>query len=160
LSSIQTKIGVTKKDDTGLKSIPIIFKKKNLSTNLIRYIMIKKTTEEISKEFMALFPEIKSLQIEYIEKGKGYGTGLRDEDYQRRVLTEKVISERIRCSNQLCYNGGLFIDHILDDMVHDKETHWEGTEICKGYEGSKKSRTKYRDCLNSFKLKINIEYKK
>ncbi len=122
--------------------------------------MIIKTSDEISKEIMADYPEIQSLHVEYIEKGRGYGIGLRDEDCNKRGFTEKTICERVRCSNDLCYNGGFSVLHILNFMVKKKETHWEGPEKCIGYEGSKKGKIKYQSCPNFFKLKVDIDYKK
>jgi hypothetical protein len=44
-------------------------------------------------------------------------------------------------------------------MVRKKETHWEGSKMCQGYEGSPKGRRKYRSCVNSWNMKVDIEYK-
>ncbi len=119
-----------------------------------------KTTNEESKEIMESLPEIKSLQVEYVVQGKGYGAGLDPEKCQKHVFDEKTISHLIPCSNELCHNGGFLIVPILRHMINQKLSHWEDSQTCFGNETSEKGRKIYRRCLNHFIIKVDVEYKK
>jgi len=105
-------------------------------------------------KFEEAFPEIKTLRVECTEEGYGARNPI------TRIYTEKnTPGEYIDCHNPLCYNGGFSIGQILREMVQKREKHWEGTKFCQGYEGSPKGRRKYRSCINSWKVKVDIEYK-
>lgn len=43
-------------------------------------------------------------------------------------------------------------------MAHNRQTHFEDYRICRGYDGSPKGRRKYRDCLNSWNIEVDITY--
>ena len=103
--------------------------------------------------FKEAFPEIASLSIVVEEDGHGVREWNRVRHYGMNV------GEFVDCSNSLCYNGGFSIGEILREMVRKKETHKEETAICKGYEGSPKGRRKYRNCINSFDITVDITYK-
>ena len=102
--------------------------------------------------FDKAFPEIESITVEVNESKAGMGG-------TTRTYTKSSLGEYIDCSNSLCYNGGFSVGSIIREMVRKRETAAEGSEVCRGYEGSPKGRRKYRDCLRFFKWKAEIEYK-
>ncbi len=105
-------------------------------------------------QFAEAYPDIATLKVVVEEKGEGVYQALGS-----RVYSEKNVGEFVDCSNSLCYNGGVSIGSILRSFKKGEE-HYERTHICKGYEGSPKGRRKYRSCLNTFKVTIDISYKK
>ena len=103
--------------------------------------------------FEEALPEIESLTVEVEEIGRGVGS-----ISTKRVYT-KPVGEYIDCSNSLCYNDGFSIGKILRKMVRVGETDLETTELCQGYEGSPKGKRKYGACMNSFGVKVHIDYR-
>lgn len=63
----------------------------------------------------------------------------------------------MKCSNKSCYNGGLYIAGKIFEAVHAGRTEFEGSSLCRGYEGNKRQRV--RDCLHSFKWRGTIVFK-
>jgi len=103
--------------------------------------------------FAQAFPEIKSLAVSVIETGHVRYGGERTHH-----RNEKSAGEYIDCSNSLCYNGGISLGSHLREMVRERKTKLEFTDICKGNEGSPKGRRVYRKCVNFFRGTISIEY--
>ena len=103
--------------------------------------------------FDEAFPEIASLSGKVEEDGDGVSSLLRV-----RHLS-KGTGEFFDCSNPRCYNGGFSLGSILRSMVASGATHKEDTLFCQGYEGSPKGRRRYRDCMNSFRVAVNVEYR-
>ncbi|MYG13168.1 MAG: hypothetical protein F4171_10280 [Gammaproteobacteria bacterium] len=104
-------------------------------------------------DFDAAFPEIANLSGTVEEDGDGVSSRLRV-----RHLG-KDTGEYFDCSNPLCYNGGFSLGNLLRSMVGSRATHKQDTLFCQGYEGSPKGRRRYRDCMNSFRIAIDIEYR-
>lgn len=103
--------------------------------------------------FEKAFPTIEDVLVEVKEQGQGaFGDKIR--------YKKSSIGEYIDCSNPLCYNGGFSIGRILRKMIENKQTELETSKFCKGYEGSPKGKRRYRNCINRFKIKVNIKYKK
>ena len=113
------------------------------------YIFAKKVS------FDEAFPEIEDLTVEVEEFGHGISGWGQKFIYRKQNFP----GECINCSNPLCYNGGFSIGSILREMARNKQTELETEKMCQGYEGSPKGRKRYRDCSNSFKIKISIKYK-
>ena len=103
--------------------------------------------------FEEAFPKIEDVKIVVEEDGKDV------RDWNRKSHYGRDVGEFIDCSNLICYGGGFSIGSILRDMVRENKTHAEERKFCKGYEGSPKGRDKYRDCINSFKVTVDIIYK-
>ena len=103
--------------------------------------------------FEEVFPNIKEVSV-IVEQAK-YG---RDSPVSRQY-SKNDLSEYIDCTNPVCYNGGISIGNILRKMVNERQTHFEGGQLCQGYEGSPKGRRKYNKCPVYFKIDINIKYK-
>ena len=80
------------------------------------------------------FPQIATLSGTVEEDGDGVS-----ERFGVRSLG-KDTGEYFDCSNPLCYNK-------------------EDTRLCEGYEGSPKGRRRYQDCMNSFRIKVDIKYR-
>jgi len=106
--------------------------------------------------FDEAFPEIEELTVEV----EASGQGIKDWNQKSVYHKENFPGEYIDCHNPLCYNGGFSIGSILRGMVSKKQTKLKTFEVCRGYEGSPKGRIKYRDCVNSFEIKVTIKYKK
>ncbi|MFW6116131.1 MAG: hypothetical protein ACOC6F_00250 [bacterium] len=102
--------------------------------------------------FDEAFPQIHDVVVEVRERGDGVRRST------KRVYRKPHIGEYIDCSNPVCYNGGFPIGRILRQMVKNRQTELETTERCQGYEGSPKGRRRYRDCFNSFEVRVSIEY--
>ncbi len=107
--------------------------------------------------FKEAFPEIVDLEIECKETGH-LGSVFSNENSHYYSIKNPP-GEYIDCSNPLCYGGGFSIGGVLRGMVRNKETEKEGSESCKGYEGSPKGRRRYGSCINFFKYKVKIKYK-
>jgi hypothetical protein len=103
--------------------------------------------------FGEVFPDIKEASVT-VEQAK-YG---RDSPVSRQY-SKDTLSEFVDCTNPICYNGGISIGNILRKMVKEGQTHFEGGQLCQGYEGSPKGRRKYNRCPVYFKVNITIEYK-
>lgn len=104
--------------------------------------------------FDEAFPEIKDFraEVEWMSAHK--------ERSSRAVYTKETCSgEYINCSNPLCYNGGFSLGRMLRNMVHCKQTHYEDSGQCQGYEGSPKGRRRYGPCFSFWNVKIDVEYK-
>jgi hypothetical protein len=106
--------------------------------------------------FAEAFPQIEDLVIEVEESGRDVWHGSSKSTYRMDHLP----GEYINCSNSLCYNGGFSIGSILREMVRNKQTEIETGKMCQGNEGSPKGRKIYRKCLNMFKIKVSLTYKK
>ena len=104
--------------------------------------------------FEEVFPNIKEVSV-YVKQAK-YG---RDSPVSRQY-SKNELSEYIDCTNPICYNGGISIGNILRKMVNERQTHFEGHQLCQGYEGSPKGRRKYNRCPVYFEFVVDIEYKK
>ena len=106
-------------------------------------------------KFEEAFPDIDDITVDVEEKGYGvYG-----ESNKRRYTRQYLPGEYVDCSNPSCYNGGFSIGQVLRDMVKNKQTDAEMSQICQGYEGSPKGKRRYRSCINSFTIKAHIVYK-
>lgn len=106
--------------------------------------------------FDEAFPEIDDLTVEVEESGRGVDSENRKSIYQK----ESFPGEFIDCRNPLCNKGGFSIGSILRDVVRSKQSQLETTERCHGYVGSPKGRVIDKFCMNHFKIKISIKYKK
>ncbi|MDK2907184.1 MAG: hypothetical protein PWP02_960 [Thermosipho sp. (in: thermotogales)] len=106
--------------------------------------------------FEEAFPEIENLKIIVEESGKGIKSCNKKHIYTKHNFP----GEYINCSNPYCYNGGFSIGAILRDMTRKKLTEFETLKLCQGYEASPKGKKTYRNCLNQFKIKVYISYKK
>ena len=101
--------------------------------------------------FAETFPEIEQVIVEVVEFGK-------DTLSEASIYKKDTLREYINCSNRFCYNGGFNVANILRNMIKDKQTDCETKQFCQGYEGSPKGKKRYRSCLNSFKIKIHLDY--
>ena len=80
--------------------------------------------------------------------------------YRRTVLyhlTEENAREFVDCSNPACYGGGVSIGAVLRWMVATKRTTMSETQLCRGYEGSKRRRI--GDCPHRFTVRVELEYR-
>ncbi|MDE2823841.1 MAG: hypothetical protein OXK79_10090 [Chloroflexota bacterium] len=103
--------------------------------------------------FDQAFPEITTVSGTVEEDGDGVS------DWRRTRHISENTGEYFDCSNPLCYNGGFSLGGILRAMVATRATHKEDTLFCQGYEGSPKGRRRYRDCMNSFRVTVDIQYR-
>lgn len=115
-----------------------------------KYVFVNKVS------FEEAFPEIEDIIITVEESGKGFDNLNNKHTYTKQNFP----GEYIDCSNPLCYSEGFSLGKIIRNMVKEKKTELETLEICLGYEGSPKGKKYYRDCLNQFRVKISIKYKK
>ncbi|OQB79347.1 MAG: hypothetical protein BWX88_04882 [Planctomycetes bacterium ADurb.Bin126] len=104
--------------------------------------------------FAQAFPEIDSIRVTVTEDGYGVTAG-----YNTRTYSTSSIGEYVNCSNSLCYNGGFDLGSIIRQIVRERRTHAEEHRACQGYEGSPKGRRRYRSCINSFEIVVDITYK-
>ena len=105
--------------------------------------------------FEEAFPEIEDLIVEVEESGQGVS----ERNCKRTYRKQNLPGEYINCSNPLCYNGGFSIGSILREMIRNRQTELETSELCQGNESSLKGRRIYRKCMNSFKIKVSIKYR-
>ena len=107
-------------------------------------------------KFSDAFPTIAKLRVEVIESGRGVPAYIGSSP---AVYDQTRAGEYLNCSNPLCYSGGFRLGALVRQMVMSGEKELETTELCQGYKGSPKGRKNYGPCGNSFKVKVNIEYK-
>jgi hypothetical protein len=103
--------------------------------------------------FAEAFPQIASVEVivEMSATSTVYAVTLR--------LDQHSIRQRINCHNRSCHGGGVPIVDVIGAMVAQQQTHLEGSQPCRGSEGSPKGRRRHRACLVSFKYTIDIVYK-
>ena len=106
--------------------------------------------------FKEAFPEIKDIKVVCSQKGHGVSRY----SSKRTYTLGSMPGQFVDCSNPICYNGGFSLGEILREMVWNKQTHFEVSRICRGYEGSPKGRRNYRDCLNFWDITVDIVYHK
>lgn len=116
--------------------------------------LFAKTTPLFGKKvsFAEAFPTVESATVR-VTPTRSYQS-----DHEH-VLGIGHIGEYFDCINPICYGGGFSIGAILRQMVHDGETHKQGSKLCKGYEGSPKGRRKYRKCMESFRYSVELTFK-
>jgi hypothetical protein len=120
--------------------------------------------------FNEVYPEIEDIFIEVKEFESSMRKSENDNEWEKamgsyssypmvhRYSIHHLPEENINCTNAFCFNGGLPIGSIVRSMISKKETFKEGKEHCKGYEGSPKGKSKYRDCSHQFEYKVAIKY--
>jgi hypothetical protein len=98
--------------------------------------------------FAEAFPSVRRVRIEVEETF-----------YRRSVLyhlTEENAREFVDCSNPACYGGGVSVGAVLRLLVATNRTVTAETQLCRGYEGSKRRRA--GDCPHSFTVRVELEY--
>jgi hypothetical protein len=120
--------------------------------------------------FNEAFPEVENIFIEVKEFESSVRKTENDKEWEKamgsyasypmvhRYSKNHLPGEYINCSNAFCFKGGICIGSIVKIMLDKKETFKEGIEHCKGYEGSPKGKSKYRDCSHQFEYKVSIKY--
>ena len=103
--------------------------------------------------FQEAYPTIKSLRVRVTETE----LGSRGES-RTLVLTETSFYDVVNCSNPICYGGGIDLGTSIRTMVRNREAAKAITEACRGYEGSPKGHRRYRSCMHSFAVDVQIEY--
>jgi len=119
------------------------------------------------REFTRDFPSVEDIRVEVTEVGYGVPGDLKGPgqtsvhtptDHHIGPFGQGTTSGFIDCSNPACYGGGFYVDSILHEMVQASEAERLVEVVgCIGYEGTRRSR--YRDCLNVFAVKVSIHYK-
>jgi hypothetical protein len=84
-----------------------------------------------------------------------------EESFYRRTLihrlTEYDAREFVDCSNPACYGGGVSVGDVLRRMVITRRPEATETQLCRGYEGSKRHRI--RDCAHRFTVRVELQYR-
>ena len=109
------------------------------------------------KEFEQAFPDIQEVRAEVIVKSRG--SQFTNSKGGMIYTKENFPGEYINCGNPVCYGGGFSLGGILREMIHKEQTHYEGGQICKGYEGSPGGRRRYRSCMSYWEVKVDVVYK-
>jgi len=102
--------------------------------------------------FEEAFPAIEDIRIEYRE----YDSAGHPSYNRPSVSTKENIFLEIGCSNRVCHEGGFALLPIIRKMYPMKETTFQRTITCRGYEGSKKVG---RRCWHYLELSITVRYK-
>jgi hypothetical protein len=105
--------------------------------------------------FEEAFPQIDDLRVQVRESSIGRTEPIRTSTY----TTVNPPGEFVDCSNPLCYNGGVSVGSVIHAAVRDRKTECTETHGCQGYEGSPKGQRRYRSCLHTFEVTVNIRYK-
>ena len=63
------------------------------------------------------------------------------------------------CHNPLCYNGGVNLQEILQEVVSRGQMSARRTVMCQGYEGSPKGRRRDGPCDHRFDVAVTLNYK-
>jgi hypothetical protein len=111
----------------------------------------------VERTFEEAFPDIiePRFEVKTVSRGSEFTDGTRIFNMSNKQV------EFFDCGNPLCYGGGFSMGHVLSRMysAQPKQTHYEGGESCRGYEGSPKGKKRYRGCTNHWKVKVDITYK-
>lgn len=102
------------------------------------------------ESFREAFPSISELEVNVEET---------DMVETQRTMTYNIDSlpgGELRCSNDNCKNGGVYIDMVISDMVRQEKTNLETRERCKGHEPV--GRNESQSCPHTFNLDIEIGY--
>lgn len=105
--------------------------------------------------------KIKSIRIEGRKEGQGirrYGTGGHESAGKVVLTTLEEAEKHIPCGRLHCHKGGYRLMPIIDRMCRSEETEFEDLLVCEGYEGSPGGGRTYKDCTNTFEVKIQITY--
>ena len=109
--------------------------------------------------FLEAHPTVASIRVEVRPVGEGFEP-YRNQTECVEVYTENSVPAIMNCQNPRCYGGGLELDYLIRwSVVEAKQTAYETTISCRGYEGSPKGRRKDGPCDTYFKLKISVTYK-
>lgn len=104
-----------------------------------------------ANSFADAYPAIASLRVEVEDTDLGEAPRL-------TVLTEGNFRHVVDCSNPLC-GGGVTVGFIVHDLVRERKTDDERTQMCPGYEGSPKGRRVYGKCMRMFRIRTHIVYR-
>jgi len=124
----------------------------------IMTIIARKRLIAMAAEFLKAFPMLEDVLIESWQEGAGVGNPYTSTLPSRRYgLPHSVASRGIECANRNCKTGGFDIFRDIAQMVNEKATVKEFTQICCGDEGTSKG--KGRDCVNTLHYRLTLEYK-
>ncbi len=104
--------------------------------------------------FAEAFPTIQTITVKVQE-----GDSWNPIEFGERIYSKDEFGEYIDCHNDICYKGGFSIGQILRKMVETKQTVFETSVGCQGFEGSPSGRKKDRICLHQFKVSVHIVFK-
>lgn len=111
-----------------------------------------------AKSFLDAYPTVKSIRVEVRPHGEGFES-YRNMTEWIEVYNETNIPAILDCRNSRCFGGGLELDYLIRwSVVEAKQTEYETTMHCRGYEGSPKGRRNDGPCDTYFKIKINVVY--
>jgi hypothetical protein len=109
--------------------------------------------------FKEAYPTVETIRVEMRPVGEGFEP-FGNMTERLEVYNENTIPAIINCRNPRCYGGGLQLDHLIRwSVVEAKQTEYERTTWCQGYEGSPKGRSKHGPCDTYFTVKVCVVYK-
>lgn len=109
--------------------------------------------------FEKAYPTVKSIRVEVRPVGDGFEP-FGNMTERLEIYNESNIPAILDCRNPRCFGGGLNLDYLIRwAVVEAKQTGYETTSRCKGYEGSPKGRRNDGPCDTYFKVKVSVVYK-
>ena len=112
-----------------------------------------------AKNFLHAYTTVNSIRVEVRPVGEGFEP-FRNMTEWLEVYNENNLPAIVHCRNPVCYGGGLDLDCLIRwAVVEAKQTEYETTKKCCGYEGSPKGRRNDGPCDTYFKVKITVVYK-
>lgn len=109
-----------------------------------------------SSSFLAAFPEVEGIVVEYTERGD-FPTHF-EEPMKRRVLRDNEVPAEIVCRNPTCDHKPYPIESDIRAMIGSRRTSQTIDIHCKGNERLGRGRTG-AGCSNHFNGQIQITYK-
>ena len=100
--------------------------------------------------FVEAFPDVAELEL-HVEE-----TDMVDTQRSMTYDIDSLSGGKIRCTNNLCENGGVRIGSLVSGMIRNDETELETTESCTGHKSM--GRNESRSCVHMFHINVEIEY--
>jgi len=115
----------------------------------------------VASTFEKAYPTVKSIRVEVRPVGEGFEPSRWSNQTEwLEVYNETNFQAILNCRNPRCFGGGLNLDYLIRwAVVEAKQTEYETTSHCEGYEGSPNGRRKDGPCDTYFKVKVAVVYK-
>jgi hypothetical protein len=106
-----------------------------------------------SQSFEDAFPEVENVTLTVTEDKTNKGSHA-----TRSFSKETLPGDRVPCPDDKCQNGGYDVSSKLCEMIRSREERKKLLVMCRGSEGSPRTRTS-QGCRNCAEIEVHVVYK-